>query len=105
MYRAIELSLPDRDYHRFVWKDCRDKPLVDYRMTHLTFGVTASPFAANMSVKQNAHNLKSKYPLTAAVVEKSFYVDDCLTGAEIVEEAIKLQTELQELFAEAQFTL
>ena len=74
-------------------------------MTCLTFVVSASPFAANMSVKQNARDLKSKYSLAAAVVEKSFYIDDCLTGAETVEEAIKLQTELQELFAEAQFTL
>ena len=83
MYRAIELSPPDRDYDHFVWRDCRDQPLIDYRMTHLTFGVSASPFAANMSVQQNTLNLKSKYPLTAAVVEKSFYVD-CTTCIQIL---------------------
>ena len=105
MYRAIELSPADKDYHRFLWRECRDKPLVDYRMTRLTFGVSASPFAANMTVKQNAINLKSKYPRAAAVVETSFYVDDCLTGAATVPEAAQLQTELQELFSEAQFTL
>ena len=52
-------------------------------MTHLTFGVSASPFAANMSVKQNVLDLMSKYPLTAAVVEKSFYVD-CTTCIRIL---------------------
>ncbi len=71
-------------------------PLVDYRMTRLTFGVSASSFAANMSVKQNA----TKYPLTARVIEESIYVDDCITGADIVEGAIQLQGELQNLFNE-----
>ncbi len=55
MYRAIELAQPDRDLHRFVWRSKSDNTLVDYRMTRITFGVSASAFAANMSVKQKCH--------------------------------------------------
>ncbi len=47
MYRAIELAQPDRDLHRFVWRSKPDNTLVDYRMTRITFGVSASAFAAN----------------------------------------------------------
>ena len=54
MYRAIELSAEDRDFHRFVWRSSPADVLKDFRMTRLTFGVSASSFAANMSVKQNA---------------------------------------------------
>ena len=54
MYRAILLVPPDRDLHRFVWRKSPDEPLQDYRMTRVTFGVSASSFAANMSLKQNA---------------------------------------------------
>lgn len=54
MYRAVELADADRDYHRFVWRSSQDAPLIDYRMTNVTFEVSASSFAANMSVKQNA---------------------------------------------------
>ena len=43
------------------------------------FGVSASSFSANMSVKQNALDLSLEYPQAAMAVEKSFYADDGLT--------------------------
>ena len=46
-------------------------------MTRVTFGVSASSFAANMAVWQNAIDHAHEYPLAARVVEKPFYVDDC----------------------------
>ena len=105
MYRAIELVPADRDLHRFVWRKDLNEPLKDYRMTRVTFGVSASSFAANMSVKQNARDFSARYPLAAQAVEKSFYVDDCLTGADTVQDAIELQRQLQELFHKGGFLL
>ena len=69
-------------------------------MTRLTFGVSASSFAANMAVKQNAKDFAHQYPLATKAVNESFYVDDGLTGADSVEEAIELQGQLQALFSE-----
>ena len=43
--------------------------------------------------------------MASKVVDKSFYVDDCLTGSDSVEEGIELQHQLQELFSEADFLL
>ena len=74
-------------------------------MKRVTFGVAASSFAANMSVKQNAINLSSQFPLAAAAVDDSFYVDDCLCGADTVSDAIELQSQLQEMFEQGGFTL
>ena len=105
MYRAVELVLSDRDYHRFVWRSDPNQSLKDYRMTRATFGVSASCFAANMAVKRNAIELADKYPLAAATVHKSFYVDDGLTGADDVESAITLQRQLQDLFIHGGFML
>ena len=105
MYRAVELAPPDRDLHRFVWRMDPDQPLRDYRMTRLTFGVSASSFAANMAMKQNAIDHAVQYPQAAEVVEKSFYVDDCLAGADSKEDAIELQAQLQNLFAQGGFLL
>ena len=83
------------------WESPGPKP----SMTRVTFGVSSSAFIANMSVKQNATDFAHKYPLAARVVEESFYVDDCLTGANSVEEGIQLQDELQNLYSEADFLL
>ena len=105
MYRAVELAPSDKDYHRFIWRlDPRD-PLIDYRMRRLTFGVSASSFAANMSVAQNAVDFSNEHPLASLVIKTSLYVDDCLTGADSIEEAARLQTDLQQLFGKAQFLL
>ena len=105
MYRAIELPSSDRDLHRFVWRNHPDDTLLDYRMTRVTFGVSSSSFIANMTVKQNSIDFAHKYPLATKVVDESFYVDDCLTGANSVEEGIKLRGQLQNLFAEADLLL
>ena len=75
---------------------------MDYRMNRLTFGVSASSFAANMSVMQNAVDFAKDHPLASQVVKKSLYVE---VGADSVEQAAKLQVDLQELFGKAQFLL
>ena len=105
MYRAIELVPSDRDLHRFVWRRTPEEPLQDYRMTRVTFGVSASSFAANMSLKQNALDFAVDYPQAAKVVEDSFYVDDGLTGADSIQDAIELRKQLQEFFTKGGFLL
>ena len=102
MYRAIELADDNKDLHRFVWRSQPSDTLKDYRMTRVTFGVPASSFAANMAVKQNAIDYSHEFPLAAEVVNKSFYVGDCLTGATDSESALLLQ---QQLFSHGGFVL
>ena len=97
MYRAVGLVEEDRDLHRFVWKSHSSEGIIDYRMTRLTFGVSASSFIANMCVKDNALTHAHQFPLTARAVNESFYVDDGLTGADNESIAIKLQDELFKL--------
>ena len=107
MYHTVLLPEEQRDLHRFIWRDDPKEALKEYtcRMTRLTFGVSASPFAANMAVKRNAVELENQYPQAAEAVFESFYVDDGLVGAETIEEAQKLQGQLQELFKRGGFVL
>ena len=105
MYRAIQLVEEDKDLHCFVWRSSPQGTIKDYRMTRVTFGVAASSFAANMAVKQNAQDLAVEYPLAAQTVENSFYVDDCLTGADNVETAVILHKQLCDLFTRGGFLL
>ena len=105
MYRAVELTPSDRDFHRFVWRNSPDETLRDFRMTRLTFGVSASSFLANMCVKQNAIALSHLFPLASTAVESSFYVDDCLTDADSIPDAIQLREELRDLLQKGGFLL
>ena len=99
MYRAVVLHPSDRDLHRFVWRRDPEEPIKDFRMTRLTFGVSASSFIANMCVRQNADGHACEYPKAALAVRQSFYVDDGLVGADSLDEAVELRQQLQELFS------
>ena len=72
-------------------------------MTRVTFKVSASSFAANMSVKQNSLDHALVYPQAAAAVERSFYVDDGIIGADSIEEAIKLQRQFARALCKGRF--
>uniref|UniRef100_A0A1X7VTJ9 Uncharacterized protein n=1 Tax=Amphimedon queenslandica TaxID=400682 RepID=A0A1X7VTJ9_AMPQE len=99
MYRAIQLADIDKDLHRYVWHSNPEDTLSDYRITCVTFGISDSSFAANVTLKQNAIDWAHKYPLAAKAVKQSFYIDDDLTGADTVYEAISLHYELQQLIS------
>ena len=105
MYRAVKLSESDKDLHRFVWRSQSNDSLKECRMTRVTFGVSASSFAANMAVKQNALDHADSFPAASEVVHKSFYVDDCLTGAPDPASALLLQQQLTKLFSLGGFVL
>jgi hypothetical protein len=72
MYRAVLLPPCDQDLHRFVWRRNPGDCLEGYRMTRVTFGISASSFAANMAVKQNARDFALKYPLAFHTVNMRF---------------------------------
>ena len=105
MYCAVRLAEADQDLHHFVWRSNTDEPLQDFRMTRVTFGVSASSFAANMSVKRNARDHTMEFPKAAKAVETAFYVNDCLTGADSVEDATNLYHQLLDLFEKGGFLL
>ena len=105
MYHANELIKPDRDIHQFVWRRNPKDSLLEYLITRVIFGVSASSFIVNMSVKQNAIDFAMNYPLAINAVTRAFYVDDGLTGADSTEEAIELQRQLQQLFSRGGFLL
>ena len=74
MYRAVELTPKYRDLHRFVWRNDIKNPMIDYLMTRVTFGVSASSFTDNMTVKQNALDFAAEFPMAATAVDTAFYV-------------------------------
>lgn len=97
MFRQIGLQKPDRKYVRIVWRDDSDQPLKVFELQTVTYGLASSPFLATMALKQLAIEHAEEYPLAAAAVEKCFYMDDALAGAQTLEEACQLQRELTEL--------
>ena len=105
MYREVQLSTTDRDLHRFVWRENTFAPIKDYRMTRVTFGVSASPFLAVRTLQQTAVDHGEEYPKATQHIKNSFYVDDFLGGADSVDEAVQLFHELREILQKGGFQL
>ncbi len=105
MFREVGLHPDDRDLHRFLQPEPNGGAIQDMRMTRVTFGVTSSPFLATQVLRQLAHDYQEQYPKAAYIVRNHFYVDDCLTGADTLEDAIDIRTNLCELFSHAQMVL
>ena len=61
--------------------------------------------AGQRVLHQMADDHQDKYPEAAAMVKKSFYVDDCLTGANTPEEALQKLQNLCSLIAEGQMVI
>ena len=105
MYREVSLSATDKDLHRFLWRAHPDDAITDYRMTRVTFGVSASPYLAVRTLQQTAKDHGEDHPVAAAHVSTSFYVDDLLAGADTPEEAITLHKDLRNILLKGGFNL
>ncbi len=93
MFREVELHPDDRDLHRFLQAALGGEGVIDMRMTRAMFGVSSSLFLATQVLRQVAKDHREQYPRAANIIS-NFYVDDCLIGAAIPDEAKKIQEEL-----------
>ena len=105
MYREVELAPKDRDLHRFIWRPTPEDSIQDFRMTRVTFGVSASPYLAIRTLQQTARDHGTEHPVASTHIHRSFYVDDLLAGAETAEEAIELFTTLRSILQRGYFNL
>ena len=105
MYREVSLSQPNRQLHRFLWREQPDQPIKDYCMNRVTFGVTSSPYAAVRTLQQTAKDFSQPGSIASWHVCESFYVDDLLAGAETEAEALELYKELRGLLQKGGFEL
>ncbi|XP_033229546.1 uncharacterized protein LOC117181086 [Belonocnema kinseyi] len=101
MYRQIKVTQSQQNLQRIVWRTDASKPIQHFRLTTVTYGTASAPFLASRALRQIGEENKENYPSASQVVMRDFYVDDLLTGANTVEEARKLKTEIIHLLSAA----
>ncbi|XP_071637531.1 uncharacterized protein [Temnothorax longispinosus] len=105
MFLQILVELGQCDYQRIVWRFSENDPISDYLLLTVIFGLTCSPFIAIACMLKLAAEGKISYPLAAAALEESVYVDNVVASVESVDKARKLQRQLQALLKTAGFEL
>lgn len=94
MYRQIWVTPAHQDYQRIVWRETTGEPVQHYRLKTVTYGTASAPYMAVKTMQKLAEDEKDAFPRAAEVVCNDFYVDDCLSGADTLVDAITLKEEL-----------
>ncbi|UYV71685.1 hypothetical protein LAZ67_9000041 [Cordylochernes scorpioides] len=105
MFRQIRLNSDDRDYHRILWRENPEDPLLEYRLLTVTYGTASAPFLAIRTIQKLAEDESSKFPSASSIVFRDFYVDDLISGAYSIQEAKSLVAELSSLLNKGGFKL
>lgn len=105
MYRQILVRPDDRDYQRILWRFSPTSPIDEYRLCTVTYGLSAAPYQALRTIRELAIIDGPSLPLAANVLLNDTFVDDVLTGANSVPDALDCQAQLIKLCSFAQFEL
>lgn len=107
-FHQIQISEEDRDMLRFLWFDdlANDNPeIIQFRFRRLVFGLTPSPAILNTVLDHHLNKYQNKNSELIKLLRDSLYVDDLCTGADSVEEAIKIYTGASAVMKEGGFNL
>ncbi|GFR17292.1 uncharacterized protein TNCT_334311 [Trichonephila clavata] len=94
VFLQICLANEHKNAVRFLWSD--DEPSVHkkpklqvYRFNRVNFGVSSSPFLLAATIRHHIEKYKQEFPGTVELLDKSFYVDDLISGGNEFEEALQ----------------
>ncbi|XP_075223878.1 uncharacterized protein LOC142325731 [Lycorma delicatula] len=105
MYRQIRIDPGDYNLQRILWRKSSNEPVREYRLTTVTNGTASAPFLSTRCLRQLAFEEADKYPQAAKILQRDFYIDDWISGAEDLHQAISLQRDLQALLESGGFQI
>lgn len=97
MYRQIRVDESQHNLQQILWRPRPQDDIKSFSLETVTYGTASAPFLATRALQQLAEDEKSKYPLAARITKRDFYVDDLLSGADSIQEALDLQKQLVEM--------
>lgn len=95
MYRQVKLNPNQHQLQRILWRNMDNEPLKCYELNTVTFGMASAPFLPIRCLKQVALDNQTIYPTACESILNDFYVDDLLTGANNITDAISLKTSIE----------
>lgn len=90
MYRQILIEEQYRPLQLIFWRSNSEDALKTFALNTVTYGTASAPFLATRCLKQLAIEHQRSSPQASQVIRTDFYVDDLLSGANTVDEAISL---------------
>ena len=108
VFLNVEVDKADRDCLRFLWLEDVHKPdsqIAVYRFSRVVFGLNASPFLLNATLRHHISKYKEVDPEFVKKMIESFYVDDLVTGGNNTSEGHELYRKTKQRMASGGFGL
>ena len=105
MYRQIRVAQEDSLSQKILWRQDPSEPIKIYSLNRVTFGTACAPFLAIRTLHKLADDKHKAHPIASAILKRDFYVDDLLTGAHTLQDALELRNELITLLNKGGFNL
>jgi len=87
MYRKIWVHPKDRGYQLILWGRTPLEKMRYFQVNTVTYGAACAPYLATKCLQHLAEAAPASQQLGAHAIQQNFYVDDCLSGADTLEEA------------------
>ncbi|GFW41652.1 integrase catalytic domain-containing protein [Trichonephila clavipes] len=99
-FLQISLRDEDRDAVRFLFPDIRSNQTDPYkfqvyRFKRVMFGVNVSPFLLSATIKHDIENYREQYPAATEMLDTCLYVDDVISGADDISQALKVSKDAE----------
>lgn len=105
MYRQVFIEDSQVALQRIVWRDKPSEELKTYELLTLTYGTAPASFLATKVIHQLAELEENQFPKGASIARRDFYVDDLITGANSIEEALVIRDQVTTLLLKGGFVL
>ncbi|GFW09303.1 integrase catalytic domain-containing protein [Trichonephila clavipes] len=109
-FLQISLRDEDRDAVRFLFPDIRSNQTDPYkfqvyRFKRMMFGVNVSPFLLSATIKHHIENYREQYPAATEMLDTCLYVDDVISGADDISQALKVSKDSETIMKNASMKL
>lgn len=97
IYRQVLVNPNQRSLKRILWRADDKSPIQSFELNTLTYGTTSAPFLATRCLVELANQVENQLPEIIKIIRRDFYVDDLLTGAKTIEEAINIRQNITQV--------
>jgi Putative peptidase (DUF1758) len=105
MYHQILITEDQHKLQHILWRINTHRDVTAFSLKTVTYGKSCAPFLAVRVLNQLADDESLDFPRGSQAAESDFNVNDCLSGADSIGEALAWQTELVNLLQRGQLKL
>ncbi|XP_067216970.1 uncharacterized protein [Linepithema humile] len=105
MYRQVLVDPSQRCLQRIFWRDTPQHKLKTFELATITYGTASASFLAIHCLQELAQEGSTLFPIGSKIILRDFYVDDMLTGASTLNEALHIKEQTMALLQKGGFKL